>query len=132
MIPRAQVEGTEPQLSTQGVEAGVDPRERVAVFYGCQVQLAVVHAKTETPVTLLDHDDVATPFQSTRTDQALTEKRPNLVVDGLDVLIRVASKLLLKWTTVAGAHTVLDVRPSLTNVSCVLSDMKTGDSVRDL
>ena len=33
-----------------------------------------------------------------------------MVVDGLVVLIRVASKLLSKLTTVAGVHTVLDER----------------------
>ena len=110
MVPRAQVERTEPPCSAQGVEAGIDPRERVAVFDGCQVQLAVVHAKTETTVTLHNHDDVAAPLRSTRTDQALAEKRLNLVVDGLDVPIRVASRLLPERTTVAGVHTVLDER----------------------
>ena len=93
---RAEVKCTIPQRAREGVEAPVDAGQRVRIFPGQQVELAIVHAETDIAVLFLDEDYVRGPIAVTGLDYTLALHLFEQAVDDWQLRSRLGTQGLPK------------------------------------
>ena len=90
------------------VEADIRPGERVRIFSGSVVQLAVVDAAPECPIFLFGQNNVGRPGAASRFYNALSLHVSDVFVDCLQVCGRVTPERLAHWLVVTSINAVCD------------------------
>ena len=103
-----QVEGTKPCCPGEGIEAGVDPRQRVGVLDRDVIQLPVIDAEPDTPILFASQYDVGGPLAFAGFDYALVLHVGQHFLENRPVCIWNGSQLLSEWSTVTRVYLMLD------------------------